>query len=412
MSNFNQLFKQKMTRFITVFFASLLLIANIGLYVSSSIQYNREISRQTTSFVEMMEHLITIEDIETSIIYLEHYDHTHGVDLVYYDSVGNILYQSEIIPRNPNLIDIYDTNDTLLATIGIDYQSSVIGYELSIGLIAFNLFSVILFIFGLLIMNKYLNLQYLSVKEDMIQIGKEDHNFRFKDIELINIQYLKALSTEKELKDLQAHYVKILAHDVKTPLTVMKAYLEGIASNRISFSKDINNDLLNEITNIEKIIPQLMISNIEDIVKKQNIATQVRNHISKLKETFKSKEISVDAYIEDLEIEVSITDILRIVDHLMINAFYYSEKKKVIKIELLSTKRTLTVTDQGIGMSIDTIDAIAKGNYRSNEAKILHQTGSGIGLQIVKSIVEKMGATLSIESQLGIGTKVTITFKK
>ncbi|MDO9629290.1 MAG: HAMP domain-containing sensor histidine kinase [Acholeplasmataceae bacterium] len=411
MTNFNQLFKQKMTRFITIFFASLLLIANLGLFVSSSIQYNREIDRQTTSFIEMMEHLITIEDIETSIIYLEHYDHTHGVNLIYYDSFGNILYQSDIISKNPKIIDILDSNDVLLGSISIDYQSSVLGYEFAIGLIAFNLFSVVLFICGLIIMNKYLNQQYLSVKEDMNQIGQENIDFRFKDIESINIQYMKALSTEKEVKDLQAHYVKVLAHDVKTPLTVMKAYLEGVASKRISFNEEMNKDLLNEIVNIEKIIPQLMISNIEDIVKKQNIAIQIRSHILKLTDTFKSKEITIDSNIEDLEIEASIADIIRIVDHLMINAFYYSEKRTVIKIELSSKEKMLSVSDQGIGMSLDTLNRITKENYRSEEAKALHKTGSGIGLQIVKSIVEKMNASITIDSEQGVGTRVKIYFK-
>ena len=409
--NFNQFFRQKMNRFITIFFATLLLIANIGLFISSSIQYNREIERQKVSFVEMLEHLITIEDIETALIYLEHYDHTHGVNLIYYDELGNILYQSEDNSSNLNVINIYDTNENLIGSISIDYQSSVLGREFTYGLIAFNMFSLMLFVGGLIIMNRYLIHQYQTVKDDMNRIGLENQEFKFDDIRSINNRYTKALSAEKEVKNLQEHYVKVLAHDVKTPLTVMKAYLEGVLTQRIEFNQEINQDLLNEIENIEKIIPQLMVSSIEDITKKQNIAIPILKHIEKLKETFKSKEITITHHIEDLEVFISTADLLRIVEHLMFNAFYYSEKKTVIHIGLSREKKVLSIKDQGIGMTKETIDLIKEGNYRSKEAFLYHQKGSGIGLQIVKEIVKKIDALLIIESVYGKGSIVSIQFK-
>ncbi|MFU8786033.1 MAG: sensor histidine kinase [Candidatus Izemoplasmataceae bacterium] len=383
----------------------------MGLLVSSYIQYNREIDRLTTSFVEMMEHLITIEDINTALVYVEHYDHTHGVNLIYYDKSGAILYQSDSISSNPEIIHLYDSSQELIGSMSIDYQSSVLGRELSYGFIAFNLFSLALFIVGLIVMNQYLNRQYLTFKEDMNHIGKEHQAFRFEDIDLINSKYLKALSAEKEIKSLQEHYVKVLAHDVKTPLTVMKAYLEGISTKRLEFSDEINRDLLSEIDNIEKIIPQLMISNIEDIVKTQNIAPPIRKHIEKLKETFKSKDIEITQNIEDLEVHISTADILRIVEHLMFNAFYYSDKNTSIHIQLSRTEKKLTITDHGIGMSQETIDLVQQGSYRSKDAMIYHQTGSGVGLQIVKEIVKKTNATLSIQSVFGTGTSVSVQFK-
>ena len=411
MTNFNLFFRQKMNRFISIFFASLLLIANIGLFVSSSIQYNREIERQTTSFVEMMEHLITIEDTETALIYIEHYDHTHGVDLIYYDELGNVLYQSDSISTSPSIIDLYNDNEVLIGSISIDFQSSLLGQEFTFGLIAFNLFSFMLFIGGLLIMNRYLNHQYQTVKDDMNRIGDENQEFKFEDISSINRRYIKALSAEKEIKNLQEHYVKVLAHDVKTPLTVMKAYLEGILTKRIDFNEEINKDLLDEIKNIEKIIPQLMVSNIEDVAKNQNIAIPIRKHIERLQETFKSKDIAIKHQLEDLDVFISTADLLRIVEHLMFNAFYYSEKKIVIQIGLSNKEKKLWIKDQGIGMTKETIELINQGNYRSKEAILYHQTGSGVGLQIVKEIVKKINANLLIDSIYGQGTEISIYFQ-
>jgi signal transduction histidine kinase len=61
-------------------------------------------------------------------------------------------------------------------------------------------------------------------------------------------------------------------------------------------------------------------------------------------------------------------------------------------------------------MTIETIQNILKGPYRSVEAMKLNDKGSGLGLQFVKGIVQKIGANMQIDSFIGHGTKITIQF--
>lgn len=61
-------------------------------------------------------------------------------------------------------------------------------------------------------------------------------------------------------------------------------------------------------------------------------------------------------------------------------------------------------------MSKETISMIFQGPYRSHEATLLNEKGSGIGFQIVRQIVEDLKATLSIDSEVNQGTTITIQF--
>jgi len=410
MISFKTFFKQKMTRFFTILFACLLILNNIGLFVFSGIQYQSETQRQTSSMIEMMQHLIVLENVETSIIYVEHYDHTHGVSIIYYDASGNILYESSISPISTNRLPILSNEGNLLGEITIDYQNSVFSSELTTGLFILNGLSILVFFVGLSILFKYLNKQYLVLNNDLEQIGKDNKEFAFSDINIINEKYLQSLKTAINLKDLQTHYAKTIAHDIKTPLTVMRTYLEGIQSKRIDFDAKINQDILEEIHAIEELIPQFFISDVTQIQKKQNITPIIREQINKLREIFTTKNILIEEELEDLDVLISTEDIKRIIEHLLFNAYYYSPNHSKVSVRINQIKKELTISDHGIGMSEDTISKIKQGPFRAIDSEQLHQKGSGVGLQIVFEILERIHGSIDIKSQINQGTQITISF--
>lgn len=410
MTNFNHFFKQNMTRFFALLFAGLMIIANIGLYVLLTIQYNREINRQTESLIEMIEHLILQEDMETSIIYLEHYDHTHGVSMIFSDEQDVIRYQSlKISDQSKTYFIMYQ--DTYLGKIELDFQSARFGKELTLGLIIFNVFSFSLFVLSLSILYRYINKQYQKVNQDLIKVGSEEKEFVFKDISLINDRYLEALQAEKQTKELQAHYVNVLAHDIKTPLTVMKAYLEGVHLGRIEYSKTLALELLDEIKAIESLIPKLLIKDLKEIIKLQNVSLILKELLENIKEVMLSKKITLHASIEDVDLNISRNDFQRLAEHLIFNAFYYSNEKSHIWITLSNQDMLFSVKDEGIGMSYEDIQSIKKGSFRSQDAQKMHPKGSGIGLKIVDEIIKKYHFDLDISSQVNQGSTFTIKFK-
>ena len=114
--------------------------------------------------------------------------------------------------------------------------------------------------------------------------------------------------------------------------------------------------------------------------------------------------------IEDLKINISKIDLMRILDNIISNAFYYSKKGGKITISFNKDK-VLTVKDNGIGMNEKTLELINYGYYRSKEAYVYNKTGSGLGLKMVREIVERLGYEFKIESKEFSGTTVTVVFK-
>ncbi len=410
MISFKTFFKQRLVRFFTIVFATFLLLANMAVYITSSIQYARQIERQELSFVEMLAHLYTLENPEMVLTYVEHYDHTHGVNLAYYNQEGILLYQSEVAPTHQNKTVLTDIEGNPVGEIILDYQTSLLGQELTIGLVVINLFSLVLFGIGILVFYQFLNKQYALLYSDLAQIGQEGQSFRFSDMEDINHRYTESLKTEKELKSIQEHYVRVLAHDVKTPLTVIKAYLEGIQSGRIAFDPNVNRDLLEELEVIEHLVPQFIATTMDQLTRVQNVAPLFKSQLERLKQVFVTKKIIIEAHLDDLELNIAAKDILRLSEHLLFNAFYYSPNGSTIHFTLDQKSRSLIVQDHGIGMDEATLEKIKSGPYRAEAAQKYHQKGSGIGLQIVFDIIKKYKGSISIESVPKKGTTITLVF--
>jgi signal transduction histidine kinase len=119
------------------------------------------------------------------------------------------------------------------------------------------------------------------------------------------------------------------------------------------------------------------------------------------------KHITLNTYIEkELEYYCSKTKLQRIVDNTISNAIKYSHDNTQVDITLKMKYENMLfeVKDQGVG--IENVDRIFSRYYRENEAK----GGFGIGLNIVKQIIDEEGIGLHVISTLGNGASFTYTF--
>jgi signal transduction histidine kinase len=104
--------------------------------------------------------------------------------------------------------------------------------------------------------------------------------------------------------------------------------------------------------------------------------------------------------------------ILQVFYNLVDNALKFSGSSRQIDISLYSRDNEvlLSVKDYGIGISIKDQEKIFDRFYRGHEPQRLGIRGSGIGLTIVKQIVEAHGGTIAIESEVGKGSRVVVGF--
>jgi signal transduction histidine kinase len=358
----------------------------------------------------MMVHLITREDMDTAITYSEHYYHTQGIMIALYDVNDNLIYKTnQEVSLELQKLDLMD-GDTLIGRIIYDDESSILGNEISNGLIILNAISLVLFLIILQVLFYYVNSWYKLLENDFKQIGNEDRDFHFSDLDLVNQRMTKLIASEKKIREYQKEYTKFLAHDIKTPLTVIRAYVEGISLGRLEANEQINQEIIEEIKEMEKLIPKFIEPNESSIPKKQNVKPLAMEIIKRLEEVFKLKHISLEYDLDDCELEIAKLDFSRLFENILFNAFYYTKDSGKIRVRISKTNQTLVITDNGIGMDQTTIEKIMEGPYRANDAIILHDKGSGMGLQIVKEIVDRYGFKLDIESEVGSGTKMRIDF--
>jgi len=269
----------------------------------------------------------------------------------------------------------------------------------------------LLFFIFLQVLFYYVNSWYKLLEVDFRQIGKKNQDFQFSDLDLVNQRMVSLIDSEKRIREYQREYTKFLAHDIKTPLTVIRAYIEGISLGRLEANEQINHDIISEIKEIERLIPKFIEPNDISLAKIQDVKLIAEEIIKRLEEVFKMKDIEVEYQLDSFSINISQLDFSRLFENILFNAFYYTEKSGKITVCLSDKDCSLTITDNGIGMTKTTIDTIMQGSYRSEEAKKLHEKGSGMGLQIVKEIVEREDFKLEIKSEPGKGTEVVVKFQ-
>ncbi len=403
-------FRQKMAQFLIILFAGILLLSNIVIFTMSTIQYNRELDRQQQAFEEMLVHLLTMEGTDTAITYIEHYYHTQGIEVALYDAEYDLIYETSSNIDPTNQITLEDFDNQIIGTVYFDDQESVLGSDLTIGLLLLNGFSFLVFFVYLKFIYSYLNNMYGLVQKDFDQIGMDEDDFNFEDTFSISTRLREAIDTETRLKEYQKEYVRMLAHDIKTPLTVIKAYLEGVQLKRIDLDEDILKEMLFEVDEIERMIPKFITENIESTKSKHDVSKVVHSTLRRLNEVFQTRKIKVVPQIDDFSIEISYVDLSRIVEHLLFNAFYYNKEGGTITVTLCAKDRTFIVEDTGIGMDQETLQHLQEGGYRSEQAKRLNQKGSGLGMQIIYEIIHRNQFDIDIKSVLDQGTIVTVRF--
>lgn len=113
---------------------------------------------------------------------------------------------------------------------------------------------------------------------------------------------------------------------------------------------------------------------------------------------------------EDIITQVDAKAILRVLENLLSNALKYTPLGKQILLRAWTEDAALlvSVSDEGLGIAPQELSRIFEPFYRSSQREVQEVEGSGLGLSIVKRIVEQHGGSVSVESTIGRGTTFTV----
>lgn len=234
----------------------------------------------------------------------------------------------------------------------------------------------------------------------------------------------RSLEREMELNDLKSKFVSMASHQFRTPLAVMhsNAELIDILITKEEIDKEkikrITTTLKREIFRITELMENILIFGKGEI--NVNLAAHPLNLLEQISHTLdtyfaqemKDRPCKIHFKKEELPFYIIADEIL--LTHLLINivsnAYKYSSGSKAPEIRITQKEKenfaTVKIIDFGIGIPEDEKQKLFESFFRASNTTTYK--GSGLGLVLCREFIEKMGGTISIDSELNKGTQVTI----
>ena len=257
--------------------------------------------------------------------------------------------------------------------------------------------------------------------------GKDEFSQLCQDFEEMR-KRLKESTEEKILMDKEnKELISNISHDLKTPITAVKGYVEGIMDGvadtpekmdryvRTIYNKTNEMDhLINELTFYSKIDT----NRIPYTFSKLNVEDYFSDCAEELGLEMETRgiELVYANYVEkDVQVIADGEQIRRVIHNIVSNAIKYMEKPKGIiqlRVKDVGDFIQVEIEDNGKGIAAKDLPYIFDRFYRTDVSRNSSKGGSGIGLSIVKKIMEDHGGKVWVTSRLGIGTIMYFVLRK
>ncbi len=226
----------------------------------------------------------------------------------------------------------------------------------------------------------------------------------------------------RRLEHIRRDFVANVSHELKTPITSIQGFVETLLDGASKNPEDTERfltivakqaDRLNSI--IEDLLSLCKIEQGEDsgeIVLAAAVVSEVLNAaVHDCQRRADEREIRVQMACDDQIIAYVNAPLLeQAVINLLDNAIHYSEPGREVQVLGSQSARevTITVADQGCGISAEHLPRIFERFYRVDKARSRKLGGTGLGLSIVKHIIQAHGGRVTVKSTLGVGSTFTI----
>lgn len=247
-----------------------------------------------------------------------------------------------------------------------------------------------------------------------------EEDSRTKELKLLVESVNHLASSLETLEKLRKQLTEDVAHELRTPITILQSYIEAMMEGVWEATPERLQSCFDEALHIGKLVGNLEhLAKIEsENLKLEKEEVDLYSVIDKVVNTFdkgtEEKQVTVDIREPHTVAYADRDRIQQVVVNLFMNAVKYSGKKCHVQIELFETTEItgFYMEDNGIGIPSEELPYIFERFYRADKSRNRLTGGSGIGLTIVKSIVEAHGGRVSVESKLGEGSRFTVILPK
>ena len=266
------------------------------------------------------------------------------------------------------------------------------------------------------------NFDYELDEKDFVEIP-----FLYNDFEKMRIK-LKENEEEKILSEnASRELVSNISHDLKTPLTAIRGYVEGILDGVASSPQKVRDYLTtiyNKTNDMTKLIDELLYysrvsgNEFSYNFEKTNVKEFFDDYVKDLYLELDTIKInfSYSANVDtDTVIDIDREQIKRALNNIVANAVKYMDKKDPeihFRVKETMDAINIRISDNGRGIDDKDLPHIFERFYRSDASRNTKLGGSGIGLSIVKKVIENHEGSVVAMSKSGVGTDMDIVLKK
>jgi two-component system, OmpR family, sensor histidine kinase VicK len=231
---------------------------------------------------------------------------------------------------------------------------------------------------------------------------------------------LQDVTAQQKLDTMRKEFVANVSHELKTPITTIKSYIETLLDGALDspeLARQFLEVVLKETDRMNRLVRDLLDLSRIDYQQvawdKQplEVDTLLGDSVQKLTMRARDKDIELLLDVPALPPVLADWDrIQQVVINIIANAIEYTPSggKIWVSAEPAGEMVRVSIRDTGIGIPADDLPRIFERFYRVDKARSRQMGGTGLGLAIAKEIVEAHGGRISIESQVGAGTTVTI----
>lgn len=243
-----------------------------------------------------------------------------------------------------------------------------------------------------------------------IRIRDEEN---FIEFSILQKSFKNMLMRLKEHSQLQMDFVNNASHELKTPIFILKGYIEMLSDWGKDDKKVLGESLFTlkaETQNMQELVEKLLFlaKSKKLIIDKHsiNLNSILKDTINNLILVYPKQKINYNGSDISMNSDAALLKLL--FKNLIENAIKYGNNNP-INVELKKEKKIeVIIEDFGVGISKDALPHIFERFYREDEARNREIKSYGLGLSIVKEIITLLNIDIQIESQLGKGTKITL----
>lgn len=217
----------------------------------------------------------------------------------------------------------------------------------------------------------------------------------------------------------QRQFVSNVSHELRTPLTIVHGYLQSVLRRKGNLTAaqqealeiaadeaDRTVRLLQDLLDLARATDGYMHFNCEPLVINDLVA-----EVAGMAEKFSNRMIGIQLGTSPVVAMADSNRLKQVLINLIDNAVKYSDSSTpiTIKIDQIDEQVTIEVSDRGCGIPLQHQARIFERFYRADEARTRSTGGAGLGLSIVKTLVEGMGGSVKVRSQPGEGSIFTVT---